>query len=121
VRILLVEDESEVSAEIGAFLERRRYEVVPTSSVGQAEAVVADMLARGQPPDLALSDLNLDDGNGLEFYRSTAHLMPACRWIFMSGDYQSERLDELPAGPDRPKVIDKPFNFRDLAKLIEGS
>jgi CheY-like chemotaxis protein len=118
---LLVEDESEVLAEIVAFLERRGHKVVPASSLTRAAARVADMLAKGEPADVVLSDLNLDDGDGLELYRSTAPLMPACRWIFMSGDYQSELLEALPPGPDRPKVIDKPFRFRDLAKLIEGS
>jgi DNA-binding NarL/FixJ family response regulator len=119
MRILLVEDEREVLAEIVAFLERRGHRVVAGSSVAQAEALLADMLAKGEPPDVVLSDLNLDDGDGVKLHRSIASRLPACRWVFMSGDYQSEMVEPLGDGPNRPKGIDKPFSFRDLAKLIE--
>lgn len=73
-RVLLVEDHPILAAGLGAVLERKGFQVV-----GVATTVVdALALVREKPADVAIIDIELGDGSGLEFIRTVRGDGPAC-------------------------------------------
>lgn len=117
MRILLVEDDDDLRAEIGEYLQRRGHEVTGCGSLGDARTAVSRMIAAATAPEVAVCDVNLPDGNGVDFYMSTAAQLPSCRWILMSGAHDQERTSALTRTTDgRPQciIIEKPVSLRVL-------
>ncbi len=61
LRVLLLEDDAETREMLGAWLGKHRCRVTACESLDAARTAIEE-----QPPDLALIDLELPDGNGLE-------------------------------------------------------
>lgn len=55
------------------------------TTFGAASVRDAGQLARARPPDLAVVDLRLPDGSGIDVVRMLAELAPACRSVVLSG------------------------------------
>ena len=62
------------------------------SSVREAKAML-----RLSPPDIALVDLALPDGSGLELFDHLRDAQPDCRVMFMSGHFSPAQLAQLSA------------------------
>ncbi|KAK6021883.1 response regulator receiver domain protein [Ostertagia ostertagi] len=120
LRILLVEDNTDLRREVGEYLARRLHDVTPVGS----SAEVRDLLARDaevEEIDLVLCDVNLQDGNGIELLAELGPRRPACPWLLMSGDPDPQRLvDARRRNPTLPpcSIIAKPVSLRSLAALI---
>jgi DNA-binding NtrC family response regulator len=75
-------------------------------------------------PDAVLSDINLPDGNGVNFCMHNARRFPATMWLLMSGDGALVRLGgQLKSiGGTKPifAIVEKPVPLRLLDRFIAG-
>ena len=121
MKILVIEDDDMLRAEIVEYLQRRRHQVVACGSVAAARGALKAMLANCQPPEAVICDVNLPDGNGVDLYVGFASSTPECRWMLLSGNHDLERLEgklKGLAGPP-PVIVDKPASLRVLRQLVE--
>ena len=70
-RALIVEDDPDFRSSLAALVSREGYETSEVSSLAEAHAALA-----ARPPDLALVDLGLPDGSGLELLRQEEGSVP---------------------------------------------
>lgn len=108
MRILLVEDTDDVAeAIVDSFLKRG-------DAVDRARtcASARDSLA-GAPYDLAILDINLPDGSGLELIGAVRQSQSACPILMLTARLDvDDRVDALDAGAD--DYLMKPFDLREL-------
>lgn len=119
LQILVIEDDEDLRSEIVEFLVRRHH--CPTGCGTLAEAVVA---LETMAPDAVLSDINLPDGDGVNFCMGNAQRFPAAIWLLMSGDNDLLRLgSQLKSigGEKSPfAIVEKPVPLRLLDRFISG-
>lgn len=105
-RLLVVEDDADISAMLGLCLQQEGYEVRFASSVTEAkQCLVKGMLDR-QAIDLVIADWQLPDGTGANIcasVRSVDSLMPVVvisgvigRWDMKDMEYQGDAYLEKP-------------------------
>lgn len=115
-RIVLVEDDVDLSATLGLALEREGYEVV--SYATGTDGLVGIL---GSPPDLVLLDLNLPDLDGLSVcreVRDTAAVRDLPIIMLTARVGESDRVLGLDLGAD--DYIAKPFSLRELKSRIRA-
>ncbi|MFZ5917505.1 MAG: response regulator [Chloroflexota bacterium] len=116
-RLLLVEDDSDISEMLRAYFNIQGYEI---RSVGfGADAV---QLCRQERPDLVLLDVNLPDINGYEVCRQLKDDLRTSNIpvIFVSQrNQQEDKIHGLRMGGD--DYITKPFNFDELRLRIQNT
>ena len=116
MRILLVEDDDDLRTEIAQYLVRRGHALTACGSLTEARAGI-DRTTSADRPETVICDVNLPDGNGVDFCCETSALLPEARWLLMSGGHeaeeQAERLATIP-GPQRWLMVDKPVSMRQL-------
>lgn len=109
VRILVAEDEPLLAFDIEHNLRERGFEIVATvDSVSDAVA----LMGADRGIDLALVDLTLADGSGVEVARAAQR--HGVRVMFVSGECPVEAPD-LAAG-----CLSKPYPQRDLTAAIDA-
>ena len=79
-RVLIVDDEESVAVTMQAILEMDGYEVTAASSVTEAIGLV-----KASEFDLVLSDLRLDDGDGIQIVAETRRSSPETICIILTG------------------------------------
>ena len=79
-RILIVDDEESVAITMQAILEMDGHEVATASGVAEATTMV-----QASEYDLVLSDLRLDDGDGLQIVGEARRRWPECVCIILTG------------------------------------
>jgi CheY-like chemotaxis protein len=78
--ILIVDDEADIRELLGQFLESVGYKVTSASSqAGALEAV------RSEPPHLIISDLQLEDADGLQMIARLKAVLPDVPVILLTG------------------------------------
>ncbi|MBZ5501315.1 MAG: response regulator [Acidobacteriia bacterium] len=116
VRILLIEDEPSVAAFLRAALERRGYEVVPSSSAAGGVQLLASGDFHG-----VISDFRTPGGmNGADVHNWLQRNRPemANRIIFITGDTASDETLTLLAQAGTP-CVEKPFRVQQLMAAVE--
>lgn len=109
--VLVVEDDVDVQDVVSQIVSREKFRVVVADSVRAAEAVLAN-----EDVSLALVDLTLREGNGLDLVRRLS-LDPMIGTIIMSGAAEDmDRIIGLEVGAD--DYVTKPFNNRELAARL---
>lgn len=78
--VLVVEDDLVYRTALVETVADAGFVAVPAGGVRDALA-----LARARPPDLALLDLRLPDGSGIDVVRQLGEIAPSCRCIVLSG------------------------------------
>jgi two-component system response regulator RegA len=78
--VLVVEDDATYRGALADALADAGFSALPAGGVRDALA-----LARVQAPDLALVDLRLPDGSGVDVVRGLAGVAPGCRCVVLSG------------------------------------
>lgn len=78
--ILIIDDEASIRDLLGRFLTECGYEVTPIETVHDALEAV-----RTHTPDLIISDLQLEDGDGLEMIGQIKHERPDIPVILLTG------------------------------------
>lgn len=120
MRILLVEDNDDLRVEIAQYLARRGHVVTACGSLAETRASLARMIS-AEPPETVVCDVNLPDGNGVDFCCEASPMLPAARWVLMSGGHDTEEAEERLAripGPQRWLMVDKPMSMRRLAEAL---
>lgn len=109
-RILIVEDEAEISDMLKEMLERDGHEVDLATSGREALARL-----EAAPVDLIISDLHMPDLDGPELYRRLVARHPelASRMVFMTGDVLAADVTGF-LGDSGVPVFDKPIDPYDI-------
>jgi DNA-binding NtrC family response regulator len=124
VRVLIVEDDDDLRAEIAEYLRRRHYEVDACGSVAAARLALEGLLAGPATAMAVVCDANLPDGSGVDFYRDFADRTPTTRWLLMSGNHDPKDLENTLDGCSRataPTIVDKPVRLAQLRQLLDGA
>ena len=113
-RVLLVDDAPDVLVVVGAFLRSGGYDVVRANGAG----VALDILARGEPIDVLVTDYAMPDMNGLELVRRAAALRPGLPALIIT----VFAADLALAAGRLPHVIvlAKPFARADLLTAVNS-
>jgi len=78
--LLIVDDDRPFVTRLGRAMEGRGFAVSTAESVGEARAIV-----KSSPPDFAVVDMRLEDGNGLDVIAAIRERKPDCRAIVLTG------------------------------------
>jgi two-component system response regulator RegA len=78
--VLVVEDDAVYRSVVGRTLTRAGYTAVLAETAQQALSEACT-----HPPDVAVVDLRLPDGSGIDVVRGLAELAPGCRCVMLSG------------------------------------
>lgn len=81
IRVLLAEDQTMVRGALVALLNREQ-DIEVVAEVGRGDEVVQAALAT--QPDVALLDIEMPDGNGLDCARALQKALPACRSVILT-------------------------------------
>jgi DNA-binding NtrC family response regulator len=107
-RILMVEDSASLAAVYRAYLQEGAYQLVTVESLGGARDALDTFR-----PDLVLLDVELPDGNGLDFLADIRHLESPPRVIVMTAHGSSDLAEEA-IRQGASDFLTKPF---DAARL----
>lgn len=113
--ILLVDDEPQLLFSLKEFLTRLGYDVTPAESGSQA----LDLLLES-PPDLIVSDILMEDMDGLEFQRRVSALTSdSIPFVFLTAKADLQyRLEGLRSGAD--DYVTKPCDPEELEARISA-
>jgi two-component system cell cycle sensor histidine kinase/response regulator CckA len=106
-RVLLVEDEMAVREMLADGLAQQGFDVLPAETAEQA-----GLLARDQPFDLLLTDIDLPGQNGAELASSLRARFPQLAVVLMSGYPDDGAITE--AGLNDEALLRKPFSMAQL-------
>lgn len=113
--ILIVEDENVIAMLVARNLERQGHRTERCSSLESAKTFFD---ADPSWADLAIVDLQLGDGTGLEFFDHARTRRPDLRFVAVSGF--AERESVLAFSRAGWPVIPKPFRTSELAAAVES-
>ena len=113
-RILLAEDDDQMRAFLNRGLRRAGHAV---DAVGDGEAALER--SRHADYDLLLADVVMPGMDGIELARRVAARQPGIRVMFITG-FAAVALQDDRLGPNRPRVLAKPFHLRHLIAEIEA-
>lgn len=121
LRVMLVEDDSEVRAVVQKFLASLGCEVDAYASGEEALKALESLdvsAAQTASPQLLLSDIALGAGmRGMELARLAQDRLPSLAIILMSG-FSSELLDANRDAPEHWELLQKPYGRQELAQAI---
>ena len=114
--IVVIEDDAALRTTLVDYLVKKRYAVQAAATLTEA----IEVLARASP-DAVVADINLPDGNGVDFCLEYAKKYPDAQWILMSGDHElvqhGQKARDLAAMPGFA-IIDKPVPLRLLNRIL---
>src|ERR1700730_15135543 len=113
-RILLAEDDEQLRIFLSRGLQRAGHIVE-----GTADGAAALLRAKDTDFDLLLADVVMPGLDGIELAREVAKLQPGIRIMFITG-FAAVAMREEGLGPNRPRVLAKPFHLRHLIDEIEA-
>ena len=114
VPLLMVEDDPNVARTLAQRLGSSGFAVTHAASVAAARRALA-----AQRFDLALLDVGLPDGSGLDVARSLREHSPATALVFLTAHGEPEqRIEGLELGAD--DYVTKPFVFRELLLRLQN-
>lgn len=116
-RILIVDDETEVTTFFTYFLQRKNCEVVVANTGKQVERLLHDA---SQHFHAALVDLKLPDADGLELLREIKAAHPACEVLIMTG-YSTIKSAVTAMQWGAKDYLEKPFDDLDSLEHVIDS
>lgn len=111
VRILIVEDEQNISNFIRVSLEKSGYEAHVSTSAAECLFLFASF-----PPDMILLDLGLPDMDGLEIIRRLRAFSEVPILVVSARGQESEKIEALDLGAN--DYVTKPFHMGELMARI---
>lgn len=113
-RVLILDDESSLRTALFRVLDRKGLNVITANKIEEAK-----ILCQGDTHiDLAIVDLNLPDGDGIEFMSYLKSLHPATEVIILTGHATIESAIRA-TQKGAFHFVTKPFNLEELMSLIE--
>lgn len=113
-RILVVEDEHEISTIINRVLEAQGFMTQVTDT---AESALALMERTGEQFDLVISDIMLPGLNGMQLSKLVLKKHPDTKFLFMSG-YSADAIGHYGEFDEVYAFIPKPFTISNLIKKV---
>ncbi|PIS11622.1 MAG: DNA-binding response regulator [Bdellovibrio sp. CG10_big_fil_rev_8_21_14_0_10_47_8] len=113
-RVLIVDDESSLRAALFRVLDRKGLSVITANR--KEEALV--LCQTDQPLDLALVDLNLPDGDGIDLMIHLKEVHPDCQVIILTGHGTIESAVRA-TQKGAFHFMTKPFNMEELVSLVD--
>ncbi|WP_227815286.1 sigma-54-dependent transcriptional regulator [Nitrogeniibacter aestuarii] len=117
----IIEDERLLGSELKRRFERDGWQVTLCETLGDARHLLIEL---GFAPSIVLSDMNLPDGNGLDFLQEVREAGGLGEWIFLSGygtRRDIERAAELGALDFLAKPIDDHKLDLTIAAAVRGA
>lgn len=112
-KILLLEDDASLNRGISLKLEKEGYEVLSAAGVSQAAE-----LFRENEVSLIISDISMEDGNGLEFSRNIRKISDVHLIFLTAFDQEVDIVNGYDAGAD--DYITKPFSLMVLISKVHA-
>ena len=112
MRLLVVEDDKGLANGITFFMEREGYEVLHAANLKQAHE-----LFDADRPDAVLLDLNLPDGDGIDFCRSIRVSSQVPIIMLTARDMETDEVQGLLSGAD--DYLTKPFSLAVLKARLD--
>ncbi|HPI41356.1 MAG TPA: sigma-54 dependent transcriptional regulator [Pseudobdellovibrionaceae bacterium] len=113
-RVLIVEDESSLRTSLFRAFDRRGYSVVTSGKIEEAK-----MLTQGsQNFDLALIDMNLPDGDGIEFMEQFKSASSNAEVIILTGNGSIESAVRA-TQKGAFHFLTKPFNLEEMMSVVD--
>lgn len=113
-RVLILDDESSLRTALFRVLDRKGLNVITANKIEEAK-----LLCQGDTAiDLAIVDLNLPDGDGIEFMTHLRAMNPATEVIILTGHATIESAIRA-TQKGAFHFVTKPFNLEELMSLIE--
>ena len=113
-RILIVDDEKSMREMVSILLERHNYQTTAARSGNEAIA----LLESGERFDAIVTDLLMDDGDGLSLLQKTKELDPSCEVILITAFGTAETaVEAMKKGAF--DYVTKPFNVDEFLIIME--
>lgn len=113
-RVLILDDESSLRTALFRVLDRKGLNVLTASRIEEART-----LCQGETPvDLAIVDLNLPDGDGIEFMSWLKSIHPACEVIILTGHGSIESAVRA-TQKGAFHFVTKPFNLEEFLSVTD--
>jgi len=109
--VLLVDDDMDVLTSLRMHLRADGYQVATASSVAEGNRLVQERL-----PHVAVVDLMLPDGSGLQVARTLRHLAAVPIIILTAVDDEDNKVEKLQDVAD--DYVTKPFSARELSARV---
>ncbi len=113
-RILILDDESTLRTALFRLLDRKGFQVITAQRIDEAR----NFLSTDKTFDLAIIDMNLPDGNGLDFMGELKQISPATEVIILTG---FATIDSAVQATQKGAYhfLTKPFNVEELMSLVD--
>src|SRR5688572_6927530 len=108
MRFLLVEDEPELLGALASDLVLRGYEVFAAPTIEDAR-----LLARTHAPEVALVDVSIEGGSGVEFLEELRSIVPSCGRVLIAGGISPFAQTDLV-----DFVLPKPWTSTELERAL---
>jgi two-component system KDP operon response regulator KdpE len=113
-RVLVVDDEPQIVRALKVVLREAGFQTVPAETFSQALD-----LAAVRPPDAAIVDLVLPDGDGVELTRRLREWSAMPILVLSAVGEEEQKVGALAAGAD--DYITKPFGARELVARVQAA
>jgi two-component system, OmpR family, KDP operon response regulator KdpE len=113
-RVLVVDDEPQIIRALRVVLREAGFQAVPAETFSQALD-----LAAVRPPDAAIVDLVLPDGDGVELTRRLREWSAMPILVLSAVGEEEQKVRALEAGAD--DYITKPFGTRELIARVQAA
>jgi two-component system, OmpR family, KDP operon response regulator KdpE len=113
-RVLVVDDEPQIVRALKVVLREAGFQAVPAETASQALD-----LAAVHPPDAAIVDLVLPDGDGVEVTRTLREWSEMPILVLSAVGEEEQKVRALDAGAD--DYITKPFGTRELVARLQAA
>jgi two-component system KDP operon response regulator KdpE len=113
-RVLVVDDEPQIVRALKVVLREAGFEAVPAETASEALD-----LAAVRPPDAAIVDLVLPDGDGIEVTRRLREWSEMPILVLSAVGEEEQKVRALEAGAD--DYITKPFGTRELVARLQAA
>lgn len=115
-RLLIVDDDISLRTALFKFFQRLDYQVITASSLKEA----VNFSGSQNTFDLAIIDLSLQDGNGLELVKHIRQTQPQCILFVLTGHATIEiAIQATQLGVN--KFLSKPFDLEELKTTVENA
>ncbi len=117
-RVLILDDESTMRTALFRTLDRKGYSVVTSQSIEEAKSYCSVNSGSDKIFDLAIVDVNLPDGDGLEFMTYLKSIYPAIQVIVLTG-FATIESAVLATQKGAYHFLTKPFSIEELMSVSE--
>jgi two-component system, NtrC family, response regulator AtoC len=115
--LLIIEDETLLGNELARFFRKQHWDVSVAIDIKSARQLLNEQKL---DPIVILSDMNLPDGNALDFLEQAGNGLPHTEWIFLTG-YGSVTDSVRALRLGAYDFIEKPCELERLHMLVEGA